>query len=55
MTINYSVGNIRKVPLMSLWKLRRNGIDKARTNADLDNIAWSKLADEYIRFIRKQK
>ena len=30
-------------------------IDKARTDADLDDIAWSKLADECIRFIRKQK
>ena len=40
---------------MSLWKLRRNGIDKVRTYADFDDIAWSKLADECIRFIRKQK
>lgn len=30
-------------------------MDKARTDADLDDIAWSKLADECIRFIRKQK
>ena len=30
-------------------------IDKARTDADLDDIAWSKLADECIRYIRKQK
>ena len=30
-------------------------MDKARTDADLDDIAWSKLADECIRYIRKQK
>ena len=30
-------------------------MDKARTDADIDDNAWSKLADECIRFIRKQK
>lgn len=30
-------------------------MDKARTDIDLDDNAWSKLADECIRFIRKQK
>ena len=30
-------------------------MDKARTDADLDDNAWSKLADECIRYIRKQK
>lgn len=30
-------------------------IGKAITDTDLDDNAWSKLADECIRFIRKQK
>ena len=30
-------------------------MDKARTDIDLDDNAWSKLADECVRFIRKQK
>ena len=30
-------------------------MDKARTDIDLDDNAWSKLADECIRYIRKQK
>lgn len=30
-------------------------IGKAITDADLDDNAWSKFSDEYMRFIRKQK
>lgn len=30
-------------------------IGKAITDADLDDNAWNKFSDEYMRFIRKQK
>ena len=30
-------------------------MDKARTDADLDDNAWSKFSNEYMRYIRKQK
>ena len=50
--VNHIVSHIRNA---RSFETVEKVMDKARTDIDLDDNAWSKFSNEYMRYIRKQK